>query len=57
MSKIKQLLRLHKDGVSKRKISRDLQLNRETVKSYLDKLTVHGFDIDELLSLDDSVVE
>lgn len=57
MSKIKQLLRLHKDGVSIRKISRDLQLNRQTVSGYLDKLSVHGFDIDELLSLDDPALE
>lgn len=57
MSKIKQLLRLHKDGASERKISRELKLNRATVKGYLDKLAVHGFDIDELLRLEDPVLE
>lgn len=57
MSTIKQLLRLHKDGLSIRKISRELKLNRATVTSYIDKLNLHGFDIDELLGLDDPVLE
>jgi transposase len=47
MSKIKQLLLLYKDGVSKRRISRELKINRETATDY----------IDELLLLDDPVLE
>jgi Transposase and inactivated derivatives len=57
MSKIKQLLRLYKDGVSLRKISRELKMNRETVTGYIDKLKIHDFDIDELLLLEDPVLE
>ena len=57
MSKIKQLLQLYQSGVSLRKISRDLSLHRKTVNSYIDKLQLYGFDIEELLLLDDPVLE
>jgi len=43
MSKIKQLLLLHRQGVSNRGISRELELDKETVNSYVRKIKAHGF--------------
>lgn len=57
MSQIKQLLQLHKKGESKRSIARILDMSRNTVKTYLDKLSVLEVDIDELLALEDPVLE
>ncbi|MBF0647954.1 IS21 family transposase [Dysgonomonas sp. GY75] len=57
MSKIKQLLRLHQQGVSNRGIGRELGLYKATVNSYIDKLKLHGYDIDQLLELEDPVLE
>lgn len=37
MSKIKQLLQLHKEGVSNRKIASLIGINRETVGDYIKK--------------------
>ena len=37
MSKIKQVLRHHKDGVKKRRIARLLGLNRNTVGKYIER--------------------
>jgi DNA invertase Pin-like site-specific DNA recombinase len=55
MSQIKQLLQLHKKGESKRSIARILDLSRNTVKTYLNKLSVLEVDIDELLAMDNPV--
>jgi len=57
MSKIKQLLQLHRQGVSNRSISRELVLDKETVNSYVRKIKANGFNIEELLLLDDPVLE
>lgn len=57
MSKIKQLLQLHKDGFSNRKIASIIGANRETVGDYIKKLQVQGFYIDSSLSLEDPVLE
>lgn len=57
MSQIKQLLRLHKQGKSKRFIARTLDMSRNTVKSYLSKVSVIGLDIDDLLALENPVLE
>lgn len=57
MSKIKQLLRLHRQGVSNRGIGRELGLYKATVNSYIDKLKLHGYDIEQLLELEDPVLE
>lgn len=56
MSQIKQLLQLHKQGKSKKSIARILGISRNTVKSYLSKLTAMGANIDELLALDDPIL-
>ena len=53
MSKIKQLLTLYQSGQSKKAISAILSISRNTVKSYLLKLSLLNTDINELLMLDD----
>jgi transposase len=57
MSKIKQLLQLHRQGVSNRGISRELGFDKETVNGYVRKLKSNGFGIEELLKLEDPVLE
>ena len=57
MSQIKQVLRLHSQGVGKKTIARNLGISRNTVKSYVDKLPGIGMDIGDLLSLDDPELE
>ena len=51
MSKIKQLLTLYQSGQSKKAISAILSISRNTVKSYLLKLSLLNTDINELLML------
>jgi len=51
MSQIKQLLRLHKQGESKKAIARTLGMSKNTVKTYLYKIEGGKFDIDELLKI------
>jgi len=57
MSKIKQLLTLYQSGQSKKAISAILSISRNTVKSYLLKLSLLNTDINELLMLDDMELE
>lgn len=57
MSQIKQLLQLHKQGMKINTIARTLDMSRNTVKSYLHKLSLSGIDIDILLALDDPILE
>lgn len=57
MSQIKQLLRLHSRGAGKKHIARSLQISRNTVKSYLCKLSEAGWSTEELLELDDHELE
>ena len=57
MSQIKQLLQLYKQGESKKSMARILGISRNTVKTYLSKLSSLEADIDELLALDDPVLE
>ncbi|MFA7494019.1 MAG: IS21 family transposase [Proteiniphilum sp.] len=57
MSKVKQVLRLHAQGVSNRRIAKDLGLYKGTVNNYVDKIRNHHYDIDELLALDDPELE
>lgn len=56
MSQIKQLLRLYQQGAGKKHIARTLGISRNTVKTYLDKITASGWQIEKLLSLDDPVL-
>lgn len=57
MSKIKQVLQLHREGISNRGIARELGLYKETVNEYVRKVKDNGFDIDSLLKLEDPVLE
>jgi len=57
MSTIKQLLLMHQQGASNRKIADVLCINRSTVNDYVTKLKAYHLDIVELLSLPDPVLE
>ena len=57
MSQIKQLLKFHKQGKGKKEIARILCISKNTVKAYLEKLTLSKLGIDHLLSLEDPVLE
>ena len=57
MSQIKQLLQLHKQGMKINTMARTLNISRNTVKSYLHKLSLLDIDIDMLLALDDPILE
>ena len=57
MSQIKQVLQLKKAGKGTKTIVRELDMNRNTVKSYLRKASLMDEDIDALLKLDDPVLE
>lgn len=53
MSKIKQVLLLHAEGYSNRKIAAELQLNKCTVNEYLKFVREHRLDISELSAKED----
>ena len=57
MSQIKQLLRLHRQGYSIKAIARTLNISKNTVKSYLQKLQSAALNPQELLQLEDPVLE
>jgi len=57
MSTIKQLLRLHLQGVSNRKIGEQIGLYKGTVNRYIQKLQVIGRPVEELLDMEEPVLE
>lgn len=57
MSKIKQVIRLYKDGMSKRAIGRELGLYKGTVNKYVGLAEADSLSLDELLKLEDPVLE
>lgn len=57
MSKVKQMLLLHQQGISNRKIARELSMDKETVNNYIRKVKSSTITIDELLKLDDPILE
>lgn len=57
MSQIKQLLQLHKQEKGKKEIARILGISKNTVKAYLEKLSLLKLSTDALLSLDDPELE
>ena len=57
MSQIKQLLQLHHQGKGRKFIAKSLGISKNTVKAYLDKLSLLKIDISSLLDLDDPVLE
>lgn len=57
MSKIKQVLIMHKQGMSNRDIASEIGINKCTVNDYMRKVRLDTLSIDELLALDDPVLE
>src|SRR4051812_8007966 len=57
MSQIKQLLLLHKEGKPIKSIARSLGISKNTVKSYLQKLSIDQLPVGELLALEAPVLE
>ena len=57
MNQIKQLLQLHKQGKSIKFIARALGMSKNTVKVYLNKLSLLKHDTDQLLELDEPLLE
>lgn len=57
MSQIKQLILLHRQGKAKKEIARILGLSKNTVKTYLQKLSGCKQSLDELLGLEDPELE
>ena len=57
MSKLKQVLRLHKDKISNRKIADALGVDKNTVNKYVKQADKDPLGIDGLLALDDPVLE
>jgi transposase len=57
MSEVKQILRQHYQGRSKKSIARDLGLSKNTVRRYLDLAQGSGLPLGQLLSKDDQELE
>ena len=57
MSLIKQVLQLKQLGESNRGIARRLPINKETVNGYMNTIETNGWDIGELLKIDDPELE
>jgi transposase len=63
MSQIKQLLIMYRQGVGKKTIARALNISKNTVKVYLDKVDISinsvdsKYTLDDLIALDDPVLE
>ena len=53
MNLIKQVLQLKELGESNRGIARKLPIDKETVNSYMQILSANGWEIPELLKVDD----
>jgi transposase len=57
MSQVKQMLALQQQGKGKKAIARILGISKNTVKAYLEKLSLLKMDLDELLKLADPELE
>jgi len=57
MSKVKQLITLNEQGRSIKSIAKILGISRNTVKSYLEKLSVMKIDTENIRSMDDIQAE
>lgn len=57
MSQIKQALLLHQQGNSIKAIARSLHISKNTVRSYLHKIALAGWKINNILALEDPVLE
>ncbi len=57
MSKIKQVILLSKEGYSNRRISRELDIDKSTVNTYIRFIKDNGLDADFLLEKDEPELE
>ena len=57
MSLIKQVLQLKQAGESNRGVSRKLPIDKETVNGYVNTVKANGWNIDDLLEIDDPELE
>ena len=57
MSLIKQVLQLSQLGMSNREIGRKLPINKETVNTYMKKISDNKWEIDKLLAVEDQELE
>jgi transposase len=57
MSQLKQVLQMHKQGKSKKEISRTVGISRNTLKSYLSRFAVMESEIEQLLKMEDNELE
>ena len=57
MSKLKQIIRLRKNGVALQTIAKGVGIARNTVKKYLRLIEVKGYDYEDLLKKEDEQLE
>ena len=57
MSQIKQLIQLHQQGKSIKFIARSLGISKNTVKAYLEKISLSKIDVQALLNLEDPILD
>lgn len=57
MSKVKQVLRWKKGGMSNRKIAKKVGIDKETVNTYVNKAKADPLSLDELLAMDDYLLD
>ncbi len=57
MSKLKQIIRLRKEGVALQTIARAVSISRNTVKKYLRLIEVKGLEPTTLLQMEDTALE
>jgi transposase len=57
MSKIKQLIQLHKQGKGIKFIARTLGISKNTVKVYLEKVASSKLDVEAIIRLEDPILE
>jgi transposase len=57
MGQIKQVLQLYLQGSGIKAIARSLQMSKNTVRTYLNKINVSRWKINELLTIEDPVLE
>ena len=53
MSKVRQILKLHSQGIGKKKNGTRLAMSKNTVKLYIDKYMELRISLDELMKLND----
>lgn len=57
MSKLKQIIRLRKEGLALQTIAKAVDISRNTVKKYLRLIEVKEFNADDLLQMEDNALD